>query len=236
MSERDCHHRQQKQKRIKYDIKTAPFGGDLPKKAKNRVVGTKYQTKKGEIVIAMKNSILSCPCGKARSNCKKCGGGSLCPCGKLRSLCAKCGGGSLCPCGKVKRACLLCFTGKALVRLVTKRLRNALNAPRYKHFYLHVHQSTANVEALLGCTIQKFQCHIESQFTDDMTWGNHGSNDKNNGTRRWHIDHIRPVCTFDLADATQRHECFHYLNTQPMWATENMQKSRKTHAVVPVLF
>lgn len=108
----------------------------------------------------------------------------------------------------------------ALARLTTGRADRALKATKYTHLDLTVGHTAADAESLLGCTLHHFKHHIESHFTDGMTWANHG----NDG---WHIDHVRPVASFDLSDAAQRQECFHFTNTQPMWATENMKKGSK---------
>ena len=51
-----------------------------------------------------------------------------------------------------------------------------------------------------------------------MSWDNYG---------KWHIDHVRPCSSFDLTDAKQQEECFHYTNLQPLWAAENLQKGSK---------
>jgi hypothetical protein len=49
-----------------------------------------------------------------------------------------------------------------------------------------------------------------------MSWENAGS--------VWHIDHIRPVASFDLLDLDQQKLCFHYSNLQPLLAAENLAK------------
>jgi hypothetical protein len=72
---------------------------------------------------------------------------------------------------------------------------------------------------LLGCTIDHVRQHLEAQFTEGMTWDNHGE---------WHIDHIRPCASFDLTDAEQQLECFNYTNLQPLWAKDNLAKGAKT--------
>ena len=74
------------------------------------------------------------------------------------------------------------------------------------------HQPTLD---LLGCTRQEYRDHLESKFTDDMSWDNYGE---------WHVDHIIPVSAFDQSDLEQRKECWHYSNTQPLWAEDNMAK------------
>jgi len=48
-----------------------------------------------------------------------------------------------------------------------------------------------------------------------MNWENYG---------KWHIDHIRPCNSFDLSNREQQKLCFHYLNLQPLWGTENNAK------------
>jgi len=71
---------------------------------------------------------------------------------------------------------------------------------------------------LVGCSIEELMKHIESQFTDGMSWENQGE---------WHIDHVRPCASFDLTDEQQQRECFHYTNLQPLWAEDNLRKRAK---------
>lgn len=73
------------------------------------------------------------------------------------------------------------------------------------------------VEELIGCSIAEFRSHIERQFRDGMEWG--GGN--------WHIDHILPVSFFDLSDPDQQRKCFHFTNTQPLFASENISKGNR---------
>jgi hypothetical protein len=71
---------------------------------------------------------------------------------------------------------------------------------------------------LLGCSKEELITHLESQFQTGMSWGNWSLNG-------WHIDHIRPVSSFDLSDPAQVKECFHFSNLQPLWAVDNIKKS-----------
>jgi hypothetical protein len=73
---------------------------------------------------------------------------------------------------------------------------------------------------LLGCDCETVKKHLEGQFTEGMTWDNHG-------THGWHIDHILPCASFDLTDPKQQRECFHYTNLQPLWAKDNLEKGAK---------
>lgn len=68
---------------------------------------------------------------------------------------------------------------------------------------------------LLGCNIETFKSHLQSQFKTNMNWANYG---------KWHIDHIKPCANFDLTNPTEQKICFHYSNMQPLWAHENLQK------------
>lgn len=69
-----------------------------------------------------------------------------------------------------------------------------------------------------GCTVQELKGYLESKFRDGMNWENYG---------RWHVDHIRPVSSFDLRDPEQIKECFGLANLQPLWAADNLHKSSK---------
>ena len=42
-----------------------------------------------------------------------------------------------------------------------------------------------------------------------------------------HIDHIKPLCAFNLMDVEQQKLAFHYTNLQPLWWRENLTKGRK---------
>jgi hypothetical protein len=69
---------------------------------------------------------------------------------------------------------------------------------------------------ILGCSYEEFKIHLESQFTEGMTWENKG---------QWHMDHIYPVSRATDEDHLIRLN--HYTNFQPMWAVDNIKKSNK---------
>ena len=52
---------------------------------------------------------------------------------------------------------------------------------------------------LIGCTVAQLRQHLEAQFTDGMSWENYGKHG-------WHVDHIRPCASFDLADPEQQRQ------------------------------
>lgn len=71
-----------------------------------------------------------------------------------------------------------------------------------------------------GCILfsrEEFMNHIESLFTEGMSWENYGK-------EGWHIDHIRPLSSFDLYQEDQVIEANSLANLQPMWGSENCSK------------
>jgi len=77
----------------------------------------------------------------------------------------------------------------------------------------------------IGCTPAELKIHLESQFTEGMTWDNYG---------KWHVDHIIPCASFDLTDLEQQKKCFHYTNLQPLWAKDNLAKGDKLDYILDI--
>ena len=71
---------------------------------------------------------------------------------------------------------------------------------------------------LLGCSFEFLKEHIESQFKEGMSWENRSS---------FHIDHIRPLASFDLTDPKQLKAACHWTNLQPLYPIENIRKGDK---------
>lgn len=77
-----------------------------------------------------------------------------------------------------------------------------------------------STKELLGCTFEELCKHIESQFTEGMSWDKVMSGEI-------HIDHRLPIAAFDLSCESQQRLCFHYTNLQPLWASVNNFKRAK---------
>jgi hypothetical protein len=71
----------------------------------------------------------------------------------------------------------------------------------------------------IGCSIDFYKKWIESQFTKEMTWENHGS--------YWHVDHVKPCASFDFSIEENIYTCFSWKNTQPLQIINNLQKNSK---------
>jgi hypothetical protein len=77
-------------------------------------------------------------------------------------------------------------------------------------------QKNNTTKYLLGCEFEQAKQHIETKFTEGMSWSNYG---------KWHIDHIIPLSS---AKTEEEMNClFHYTNLQPLWAFDNFKKSDK---------
>lgn len=70
----------------------------------------------------------------------------------------------------------------------------------------------------LGCSISEFKEYLESKFQPGMTWDNYGR-------KGWHIDHIKPLCQFNLLDDEQVKVACNYKNLQPLWSEDNLRKA-----------
>lgn len=75
------------------------------------------------------------------------------------------------------------------------------------------------VSTALGCTGPELVKYFESKFTPEMTWKNYGT--------YWHVDHIRPLASFNLVNIDERKKANHYTNLQPLKAEDNLKKGAK---------
>lgn len=93
---------------------------------------------------------------------------------------------------------------KRIQHCLQTRIRTAINSAGSKKLI--------KTEELIGCSTLFYKEYLESKFTNGMSWENYGY-------FGWHIDHIQPCVSFDLSNLEQQKLCFHYTNTQPLWAT-----------------
>lgn len=93
-------------------------------------------------------------------------------------------------------------------RDLTFRLQGWLKDARRRSEFL---KQPGRFKDVVGCSVDDFVKHIESQWVEGMSWDNWG---RGNGKDVWHIDHIIPVS--DGARCTN-----HYSNLRPLWACDN---------------
>ena len=85
------------------------------------------------------------------------------------------------------------------------------------------YRKNAKTSEVLGADWTTVKKHIESMFTDKMSWENQG---------RWHFDHIIPISL-----AKNEVEVFalnHYTNLRPLWGKENIVKSNKLPSLAEI--
>ena len=148
--------------------------------------------------------------GQLNKTCILCLEKKKCIHGRRKSRCKDCKGSEICEHDRIKSQCKECDPQGLLVSIVRNHVQNALKR----------NKEMSSTE-YIGCDIDTFKAHIESQFQDGMTWENYGE---------WHIDHKIPLKyknngeTPTLEKVAKR---LHYTNTQPLWARENMSKGNR---------
>lgn len=119
------------------------------------------------------------------------------------------------------------YNCKELTRL--RRLERKKNDPNYwlRHILItrighaikrQYGKKAFSTISLIGCSVDDCRIHLEKQFKDGMSWDNQGE---------WHVDHIKPLSSFDLTKAEEQKKAFHYSNLQPLFAIDNIRKSNR---------
>ena len=98
------------------------------------------------------------------------------------------------------------------------RLRDRVGS--YLRIMLKQGKNGVKTEQLLGYTMEDLRKHLESKFTDGMSWDRFDE---------WHIDHVKPVSMFKFSsvDDPEFKECWALSNLQPLWALDNLRKGNK---------
>lgn len=75
---------------------------------------------------------------------------------------------------------------------------------------------------LVGYSLEELMAHLESKFEPWMTWDNYGRGG-------WHVDHIRPLSSFDYEtpDCPDFRAAWALNNLQPLGESENIAKGAK---------
>ena len=105
---------------------------------------------------------------------------------------------------------------KKLKKDVEFKLKENLRT-RLNHGLKGKNKSAKTME-ILGCSNKELKKYLETLFQKGMSWDNYG---------KWHIDHIKPCCSFDLTKKEEQLKCFNFKNLQPLWAKDNLIKGKK---------
>lgn len=103
----------------------------------------------------------------------------------------------------------------AILETLRGRLSGALNGKR----------KVTSSRNIMQISIEGLCQHLENQFQPGMSWENRGKPE--DGSEGWDVDHRIPCAAFDFNDPNQQYICFWFQNLQPLWHTENMEKSDK---------
>ena len=97
------------------------------------------------------------------------------------------------------------------IKQIRERIRKVINGTNKSH---------STIE-LLGAS--KEFVHKYLQHTFNINYPNLNINECDT-----HIDHIKPISSYNMNCDRQRKECFHYSNLQILLAVDNLKKSNKT--------
>ena len=92
-----------------------------------------------------------------------------------------------------------------LIRNTRSRIRHALNGNS---------KSTPSRE-ISGIDIETYRKWIEYQMTSEMNWSN------------IHIDHAKPISSFNVVNEDELLEAFNWKNSQPLLKQDNPKKGNK---------
>jgi hypothetical protein len=76
-------------------------------------------------------------------------------------------------------------------------------------------KKTSTTIEMIGYSADDLKLHIESLFEDGMSWSNWGE---------WHIDHIKPLCTFSSDTPVSIVNSLE--NLRPLWAEDNLKRKK----------
>ena len=83
------------------------------------------------------------------------------------------------------------------------------------HHALNGKSKSISTKEILGMVIETYKKWIEWQMTPDMTWNN------------IQIDHVKPICSFDVTKDEELTEAFNWRNTQPLLKEVHSHKGIK---------
>lgn len=76
-----------------------------------------------------------------------------------------------------------------------------------------------STESYVGTKFENVAKWLEYNFTDEMTWENHGT--------VWDVDHVVPVCKWDLDNDEHVELCFNWKNLSPLECPKNRFEKRE---------
>jgi hypothetical protein len=78
----------------------------------------------------------------------------------------------------------------------------------------------ASTYCVLGITGKEFMAYLLAHPANS-----HGRFNADNYGATWHVDHVRPLASFDLLLEEEQRIAFHFSNCQPLDAADNLAKN-----------
>ena len=89
------------------------------------------------------------------------------------------------------------------------------NTRRRINMTLNGKTKSFHTKDILGIDVETYKRWIEHQMTPEMNWSN------------IHIDHVKPISSFDISNEDELLEAFNWKNTQPLLKKDNLRKGCK---------
>ena len=89
-----------------------------------------------------------------------------------------------------------------LIKNTRRRVHNALNGKL----------KSSSTKETLETDIETYRNWLEFQFTPEMNWSN------------TEVDHVKPICMFDVSKDEELREAFSWKNTQPLPKHDHQKK------------
>ena len=89
------------------------------------------------------------------------------------------------------------------------------NARRRIHHALNNKTKSSSTIDILGVDVENYRKWIQWQMTPEMNWTN------------IEIDHVKPICLFDVSKDEEFKEAFSWKNTQPLLKHDHQLKGTK---------
>jgi hypothetical protein len=99
------------------------------------------------------------------------------------------------------------------------KLRHYLSSSISKAFKKQQAIKSGSTVSIIGCSLEEFKQHIESQFELWMNWNNYGGRLIQSPNTSWDLDHIIPVSSAQTPEDLIRLN--HYTNFKPLCSYQN---------------
>ena len=158
------------------------------------------------------NGTLICCHNLQKYTCKECKGTQICIHNIQKAICKDCNGNRLCSHNKQKIKCKICNQERYLVGKLSQQM--------YRWLKLNIKDKEKYVEDI-GCTNKEFKEYINKKI---QYYNTYISTDTLMTLDNLQLDHIKPICRFNLKDKDDFSKCCHYTNIQPLLKKDNFSK------------